>query len=221
MAAATDGMSRRDLEDQQRREHVLVTAERLFAHQGFNNTSVSQIAKEAEFGVGTLYKYFKDKAAILQELFRFRLEEEKLLFAPLFWPKEPRRPIQIINDVMMYKVDQISRQRTFFMVYFTYVQPQLISPDFKGIEGFDELPELHDKIHARAEELLSQAIEQGEMTPVNPQHYLAAVHGIVVSFFYMCVFHYGLDGEWPMEELKKSLQTILYEKTLLKPIPAE
>ena len=53
--------SRKEQEDDNRRLYILKTAEKLFAQNGFHETSVSDIARESELGIGTLYKYFKDK----------------------------------------------------------------------------------------------------------------------------------------------------------------
>ena len=47
--------TRKEIEEEARRQHILITAERLFAERGLIDTSVADIAKEAEFGIGTLY----------------------------------------------------------------------------------------------------------------------------------------------------------------------
>lgn len=52
----------------QRREHILHAAERLFQHYGFAKTTVADIARSAEVGVGTVYLEFNSKAAIASEL---------------------------------------------------------------------------------------------------------------------------------------------------------
>ena len=41
------------------RKEILLAAEKLFAAKGFFPTTMSEIAQEAQFGTGTLYKYFK------------------------------------------------------------------------------------------------------------------------------------------------------------------
>ena len=51
-----------------RREHILSAAERLFQHYGFAKTTVADIARAAEVGVGTVYLEFNSKAAIASEL---------------------------------------------------------------------------------------------------------------------------------------------------------
>lgn len=47
------------------RQLILSTALDLFAHQGYANTSIADIAKKANISVGNIYRYFKGKQDIL------------------------------------------------------------------------------------------------------------------------------------------------------------
>lgn len=47
---------------------ILSAAVRMFSRQGFQDTSVADIMKEAELGIGTFYNYFSSKEEILQYL---------------------------------------------------------------------------------------------------------------------------------------------------------
>jgi AcrR family transcriptional regulator len=49
-----------------RRAKVIEEATRLFAAQGYEATSVNEVAARAGVSVGALYKYFPDKAALLE-----------------------------------------------------------------------------------------------------------------------------------------------------------
>lgn len=64
---------------EQRKAHtsaaILAAAGTLFKEQGYESTSIQQIAERAETGVGTVYGYFPSKAAILHEVVRVSLEE--------------------------------------------------------------------------------------------------------------------------------------------------
>lgn len=57
------------------RAAILEAAERLFHDQGFDETSIQQIAELAETGVGTVYGYFTSKEAMLREVLRGHSEE--------------------------------------------------------------------------------------------------------------------------------------------------
>jgi len=53
--------SRREREKEQRREDIMNAAENLILKQGFENTTMEQIAFKAEYSKGTLYNYFESK----------------------------------------------------------------------------------------------------------------------------------------------------------------
>ena len=58
--------------DLERREHILAVAERLLRHYGPQKTTIAEIARAADVGVGTVYLEFPSKEAIVEELSRVR-----------------------------------------------------------------------------------------------------------------------------------------------------
>src|SRR3954466_8821966 len=58
-----------------KRERILVAAERIFARHGFFAARVSEIAKEAGVADGTIYLYFKSKDDLLISLFEQRMKQ--------------------------------------------------------------------------------------------------------------------------------------------------
>jgi TetR/AcrR family transcriptional regulator len=53
--------SRREREKLEHRRQMLAVALDLFAARGYHNVSMHEIAEKAEFAIGTLYKFFKNK----------------------------------------------------------------------------------------------------------------------------------------------------------------
>ena len=62
------------------REHLLVVSMRLFALNGYQATSISQIAKEAGVAKGALYHYFDSKETLLEEVIKLGLTNIQELF---------------------------------------------------------------------------------------------------------------------------------------------
>lgn len=58
--------------DEAKRLAILAAAKRLFAARGFNGVSVSDLAREAELPIGSIYTYFESKEAIVSTI----IEEE-------------------------------------------------------------------------------------------------------------------------------------------------
>lgn len=59
-------MPRREREKLRQRQEILAAALELFAARGYHYVSIQEIAEKAEFAIGTLYKFFRNK----EELYR-------------------------------------------------------------------------------------------------------------------------------------------------------
>lgn len=62
--------SRKAPHDPEKLRAILQTALRLFNTQGYDATPVPLIAKEAEVGTGTIYRYFESKEELVNSLFQ-------------------------------------------------------------------------------------------------------------------------------------------------------
>lgn len=58
------------------RDHLLRSAEQLVREGGFANLTMQTLAEKAGVGVGTLYRYFDNKAVLAAEVFRVATERE-------------------------------------------------------------------------------------------------------------------------------------------------
>ena len=61
--------SRRERSKADKMRRILAAGEKLFSNQGFEGTTVQQIADEADVAVGTLFLYISDKSELLLRLF--------------------------------------------------------------------------------------------------------------------------------------------------------
>jgi AcrR family transcriptional regulator len=67
MSLARNAHSRRPPDDE-RRAHILASAERAFVAYGFHAATMTQVAEEAGMSAGNLYRYFPSKEAIVEGL---------------------------------------------------------------------------------------------------------------------------------------------------------
>lgn len=88
-----------------KRDLILDAAIRVFARQGFHQSRVSDIAREAAVADGTIYIYFKHKEDLLISIF-----EEKMLGV-----------IQGLREALVGKVDPADRLRTFIVYHLMQV----------------------------------------------------------------------------------------------------
>jgi TetR/AcrR family transcriptional regulator, fatty acid metabolism regulator protein len=80
-----------------KREAILRAAIRVFAHNGYFNSKVADIAREARVADGTVYLYFKNKEDILHSVFHRSVDnaiaEARSQLASLSDPREKLRQI--------------------------------------------------------------------------------------------------------------------------------
>ncbi len=67
---------RREKKKKIAREKILKAALDIFEHKGFEKASISEIAEQADLGVGTVYNYFKSKDEIFIETFTSQMDVE-------------------------------------------------------------------------------------------------------------------------------------------------
>jgi len=68
-------LSRREREKLMQRQDMLAAAIELFSEKGYHNVSMQEIAGKAEFAVGTLYKFFRNKEDLYSALMVERAEK--------------------------------------------------------------------------------------------------------------------------------------------------
>ena len=79
------------MRDPDKPHQIIEAAVRVFARNGYYNSRVSDIAREAGIASGTIYLYFRTKEEILVRLFRDKMAE---------WVAEVRREIAVEPDAV-------------------------------------------------------------------------------------------------------------------------
>ncbi len=175
----TEKISRKEREYLAHREKILLAAEKVFAAKGFFPTTMSDIAREAEFGTGSLYKYFKSKENLYCTLIDEKVEE---INGPVKAELSQKTPaVERIKKVLGLQFEFFERNRDFFRIY---------TSERNRFEWTvkDELGRgLHEKMIAYINilaEVMRQGIEEGEFRPLNPMDLAHALVGIVNSFIF-------------------------------------
>ena len=68
---------RKEREKLQRKNDIIKSAEKIFFKKGFTETTMDDIANDAELSKGTLYLYFKNKNVLLFEIVKLKLDKLK------------------------------------------------------------------------------------------------------------------------------------------------
>jgi AcrR family transcriptional regulator len=88
----------RQSRSQQTLDLILDTAAELFVEVGYETTTTNAIAEKAEISIGTLYRYFPDKDAVLKALADRYQQQSHLLFETLFVEDARYLPPEVLLD---------------------------------------------------------------------------------------------------------------------------
>jgi AcrR family transcriptional regulator len=163
------------------REKILETATRLFSSQGYTNTSLSQVAKEAQVSKALIFWHFDNK----EKLFRTALQRT---LEPYF--------INVVDDLEgLSEIDQIRR---LVDEYYAFVSRNIYSVKFflslilREEKHPDDVVGHMDELQRVYRNLLADIIDHGRQSgifreDVKPELdaglILTALHGILVQGF--------------------------------------
>ncbi len=89
------------------RQHLLESAKSAFAEHG-PDTSLEEIARQAGLGIGTLYRHFPNRDALLADVYRHALKQLADA-APVLAAKEP--PLEALRNWMRLFVDYVATKK--------------------------------------------------------------------------------------------------------------
>ena len=106
-----------DLNDKQ--IQILETAEKLFAENGFDGTSVRQIAKAAAVNIAMISYYFGSKERLLESLFLYRISDFKMQLESVI--SKNTSYTETLDAIIALIVKRVHRnRRTYKIINFEY-----------------------------------------------------------------------------------------------------
>jgi AcrR family transcriptional regulator len=148
----------------QNRKRILEVAREAFARHGAN-TSLDDIAKEADVGAGTLYRHFPNRNALIEAV--YRTEVEKLAAAERKFA-ETMPPIEALRAWMRLFVDYIAAKQIIAPALNTF-----IGGPAKLYEGS------RAQIQGAIDALVKRAIKSGDVRKdLDPFDLLRALIGV-------------------------------------------
>lgn len=157
---------RREREKIERRKQILDAARSLLFEKGLNATSMNQIAKQAEIGVGTIYFYYKSKEELFAEL---QAEGLELLYSKTkkACDKEPEFAGKLNNAAQVFfKFSKENKDYYDIINYFLSAPEQIFIPSLK-----DQVDRHGDKIISLIENILVEGIKSGAFKKIDSRRY--------------------------------------------------
>jgi AcrR family transcriptional regulator len=175
-------MSRKEREFQARRQEILAAATRLFANQGYHGTSMSEIAREAEFSTGSLYNFFRNKEELYFELLQEKISLlETRVYSALEGPAGVLDKLGTFVDVLLHFFEA---ERDFFRIFAE--QRGQFELSAKG-QFADVIHERYEKYLGAMVNLMRQGIEEGIFKALNPAELALILMGILNTMLFIYV----------------------------------
>jgi len=174
-------LPRREREKLRQRQEMLTTALDLFSEKGYHNVSMHEIAQKAEFAIGTLYKFFKNK----EDLYKAIVLEnsDKFHDALMKAIEEPDDEIEKLRNYVRAK-GQIFRDNVpMVRLYFAKTR----GATFNIMAGLDR--EIRER-YGQFLEILASIFENGIkrkrfMRIADPYHLAVAMDSITNAFLFL------------------------------------
>jgi len=173
----TKDIPRREREHQEHIRHILHAAESIFAQQGFFRTTMRQIARKAEFALGTIYSYFGSKKQLYGKVIETQVNELVNFVA------EEMAKVQSSQDqverFIYAKMTFLHNNLSFFRLY-------LAELDAPKLDVNNILPkkvrEKYDLMLCNLRGVIQRGIQNGLFKPMDARVIVNAIDGLTNTF---------------------------------------
>jgi TetR/AcrR family transcriptional regulator len=173
---ADQKLTRREREKLRQRQEILATALDLFSQKGFHNVSIQEIAAQAEFAIGTLYKFFQNKedlykALVLEQCDKFEAALTQAL-------EESDDEVEKLRNYVRTKSHRFRRNLPFVRLFLA--ESRGVSFNIKaGLD--DELRQRYYNFLERLASIFASGIKKRRFKKIAEPYYLAAALDSVID----------------------------------------
>lgn len=166
---------RKQREKQEMRQRILNGARKVFLQNGYEQTSMRNIASEISYSAGVIYFHFKDKGEIFHELHK---EGFNLLLKQLHVLDSVVDPFERLKAVGRVFIQFAQENKDYYNLMFLVEEP-LKSSDGNGLQiSQGAISHLHN--------LIKECQNNGRFKNMDPDYFsfmfLSAIHGICALF---------------------------------------
>jgi AcrR family transcriptional regulator len=172
-------LTRREREKMRHRSEILEVALDLFSSKGYHNVSMHEIAKTAEFAVGTLYKFFKNKEDVYKALIFEIADQFHSAIDKVF--HETKDEYSKIMEYMRVKGKVFMSNAKAIRLYFA--ETSGVKFNLKATLS-RELQERYETFLNQLSEIFANGIEKGIFRAANPYYLALSLEGIVNNFLF-------------------------------------
>jgi len=166
--------TRRQREHEQHIRYILDAAESTFAEHGFFRATMRQIARKAEFALGTIYSYFGSKKQLYRKVVETKVNE-LVNFVTRKMEDAPSVQGQVENFIHA-KMTFLQENLSFLRLYLTEVNAHQL-----GLSHIlpTKVREKYDSMLNNLTSVIQQGIEKGLFKPTDARVIVKAIDGLI------------------------------------------
>jgi AcrR family transcriptional regulator len=173
-------LPRRAREKERQRQEMLKAAFSLFTEKGYHNVTMQEIAEKAEFAIGTLYKFFRNKEDLYQTLILEMSDEFNATILNVL--NEPHDEVEKLRNFVQTQGELLRSNIPMIRLYFSEIHGESFNP-MAGLDA--EIRRRHDKVVKRLADIFASGIRNKRFRPIaDPQSLALALHAIITAFFF-------------------------------------
>jgi TetR/AcrR family transcriptional regulator len=171
-------LPRREREKLRQRQEMLATALDLFSQKGYHNVSMHEIAAQAEFAIGTLYKFFQNKEELYKALLlELCAEFEDSIMRAI---EQPKDEAEKLHSYVRAKTEAFRRNLPFIRLYLAESR----GASFNLKAGLDD--EIRKRYYISVENIaaiFASGIKNQRFKTIADPYYLAVALSSVIDAF--------------------------------------
>lgn len=188
-----------------KRRAILDAATELFARQGYEETTIADIAQAAGVAVGTVYLYFRNKHEIYASV-------------SIDWVESIARVLQD-PAILALPIRQVPRaviEASFRICHDNNELMPLFQVDVQSAEEIWQHKLAEGSVASAIDAFLQQAITQGQLVPFDTHMYAKILFGMVHSVLYECFcIEHGENEELYRERTIEVIERLFFGPSLI------
>ena len=175
----TKSLPRRERDKIRQRDEMLAAALELFPESGYHNVSMHQIAQKAEFAIGTLYKFFKNKEDLYKALMMATAERYHRTLKEVLGGKE--EVLAVLENYVAAKARIFADNLSALRLYFA--ETRGASFNIRAGLGKD-IRKFYDELVEELSAVFERGVRTKVFHPLDPRHMAVALEGVTNAFLF-------------------------------------
>ena len=172
-------LSRREMDKLRHRRQMLAAALDLFSVKGYHNVSMHEIAGKAEFAIGTLYKFFKNKEDLYKALIMEKADEYHRILSDVL--SKENDTLVVIGDYIAAKAEIFANNVATLRLYFAETR----GASFNIKAGLDQdIRKLYDEMVEQLASTMKRGIDRKVLKEGDPYYMAVALEGLTNAFLF-------------------------------------